>query len=36
MSYRDALRSRANRRLALLLGVLVLVLYVSFILLHRP
>lgn len=36
MEYRDERRNRANRRLALLLGVLVMVLYVSFILLHRP
>ncbi len=36
MQYRDELRSRANRRLALLLGVFVLVMYVSFMLLHRP
>jgi len=35
MPYREELRSRANRRLALLLGVFVVVLYVSFILLHR-
>ncbi len=36
MQYRDELRSRANRGLAWLLGVFVVVLYVSFILLHRP